>query len=862
MKKLIFLFTLMSILAITGLYADYITPIRTDVAGFSDWTDTDVAGTTYLQLLKATSSTVSPAMNFDNYTAETLNFKARSYGGANLVENEVTVSISVNNGSDWNVLGTRTPATNKLVAMTQFDLSSYSGTQVKIKFSVAGTDDDKGAGIDDIAIQGTPSTPMPLLTVSPETLTGFSYEEGSGPSAVQSFSISGANLDGNVSITAPTYYEISFSSGSGFTTSLGINHVAGAVEATTVYVQMIAGLSAGLYNDETIDITAGTAFSQSVTLSGTVTAPLPTTGYLVNFDGDGETKTGYASGTVNLSGLDWDMTVALIGTSSTDFFNGIRSARLQGKAGSSMTMLADKTGGLGTLSFQYRSYGTEAQVAWKAEYSSDAGSTWTQIGSSFTGTATIQTFSEVVNVDGNVRIKISLVADSGTANKRLNIDDILLSDYTGGSTPTASPSFNPPAGTYYTAQNVSISSATEGATVHYSTIGETGPWTEFTSAINVTATTTIWAYAEKDGMTDSAVSSATYTFPTTVTVSNIAELRTGDLGTVYELIGEAILTFQQSSRNQKYIQDATAAILIDDAAGNITTTYDLYDGITGIIGSLSSYNSLLQFLPVADPGIATSTANVIVPEVRTLNSLTSTDQAKLIRVQNVTIDNTNVNFGSSAENINVTQGETTLVLRTFPATDYSDQPIPAEPIDLICLVGQFNADMQVSPRFLADFASPFSYPDGTEIPTEVPGVSITITGGSGNIDTGATPSPVPNAANFTPTFHQVITLLGPGPWTVQIASSDQWVACLYSGVWHVVELSAPGVATFNIAAMGAKGGNIEIVSGAGEDPTLPVELSSFTVALNSNHNAEISWITQSETALRGFYLYRNSEENL
>jgi hypothetical protein len=77
-----------------------------------------------------------------------------------------------------------------------------------------------------------------------------------------------------------------------------------------------------------------------------------------------------------------------------------------------------------------------------------------------------------------------------------------------------------------------------------------------------------------------------------------------------------------------------------------------------------------------------------------------------------------------------------------------------------------------------------------------------------------------------------------------------------------VELSAPGVATFNIAAMGAKGGNIEIVSGAGEDPTLPVELSSFTVALNSNHNAEISWITQSETALRGFYLYRNSEENL
>lgn len=435
LKKWILIFSLVLSLGLIWAQVNII-PVRTDVAGFTDWTDTTVAGSTYLQLLVADANTISPAMNFNDYSAETLDFKARTFGGTNAVENEITVSISTDNGSNWTVLGTRLPLTNSLVNMTQFDLSAYNGTQVKIKFSVAGTNNGIGAGIDDISIKGVATAPVPTLVVNPETLSGFTYLEGSGPSAEQSFTVSGSNLDGNVSLTAPTNYQISLSSGSGFSGTLSINHTGGTVAATTVYVILNAGLSAGLYNGETINITAGTANPASVTLNGSVTAELPDDGYLVNFDGDGEVKASYASGTVSLSGLDWDMTEAVIGNLAGDFFNGIRSARLNGKATSSMTMLADKTGGLGTLSFPYRRYGTDAQVAWKVEYSTDAGTSWTQIGSDFTATADVQTFSETVNVAGNVRIKISLVTDTGTSNKRLNIDDILLSDYAGGSTPT------------------------------------------------------------------------------------------------------------------------------------------------------------------------------------------------------------------------------------------------------------------------------------------------------------------------------------------------------------------------------------------------------------------------------------------
>lgn len=132
-----------------------ITPIRSAVAGFPTWTDTSVAGTTYIQLLTATSSTVTPAMDFNAYTGETLNFTARTFGGTTAAEIILTVSISTDNGGSWLVLGTRTPASSTLTAQAPFDISAYNGTQVKLKFSVGGTNNAIGVGIASISITGT-----------------------------------------------------------------------------------------------------------------------------------------------------------------------------------------------------------------------------------------------------------------------------------------------------------------------------------------------------------------------------------------------------------------------------------------------------------------------------------------------------------------------------------------------------------------------------------------------------------------------------------------------------------------------------------------------------------------------------------
>ena len=74
------------------------------------------------------------------------------------------------------------------------------------------------------------------------------------------------------------------------------------------------------------------------------------------------------------------------------------------------------------------------------------------------------------------------------------------------------PTFSPTGGTYTSAQNVSISTNTNGATIRYTTDGSTPNALSaiYTGPINVAQTTTIKAYATNGGMTDSDVSTATY----------------------------------------------------------------------------------------------------------------------------------------------------------------------------------------------------------------------------------------------------------------------------------------------------------------------------------------------------------------
>ena len=75
------------------------------------------------------------------------------------------------------------------------------------------------------------------------------------------------------------------------------------------------------------------------------------------------------------------------------------------------------------------------------------------------------------------------------------------------------PTFSPAAGSYTTAQQVTISDSTPGAAIFYTTDGTTPTTssTRYTGAIAISATTTIKAMATASGMANSSVATAVYT---------------------------------------------------------------------------------------------------------------------------------------------------------------------------------------------------------------------------------------------------------------------------------------------------------------------------------------------------------------
>jgi len=93
------------------------------------------------------------------------------------------------------------------------------------------------------------------------------------------------------------------------------------------------------------------------------------------------------------------------------------------------------------------------------------------------------------------------------------------------------------AGTYPTAQSVTLSTTTTGATIHYTTDGSDPATssTVYSSPIAINTTTTLKAIAVKNGMTNSSVLTAVYTINTT----GSSDIHTNDFATQFSLLGLA-----------------------------------------------------------------------------------------------------------------------------------------------------------------------------------------------------------------------------------------------------------------------------------------------------------------------------------
>lgn len=131
----------------------------------------------------------------------------------------------------------------------------------------------------------------------------------------------------------------------------------------------------------------------------------------------------------------------------------------------------------------------------------------------------------------------------------------------------ATPTFSPAAGSYGSSQSVTISSATSGASIKYTTNGTDASrtvGTSYSSPITVSSNQTVKAIAYKDYYVDSAVASAAYVVaafaPTDV--SNLALWLDADLpvyvsGTTQATDGQTVATWTDASGNTNHATEST-----------------------------------------------------------------------------------------------------------------------------------------------------------------------------------------------------------------------------------------------------------------------------------------------------------------
>lgn len=149
--------------------------------------------------------------------------------------------------------------------------------------------------------------------------------------------------------------------------------------------------------------------------------------------------------------------------------------------------------------------------------------------------------------------------------------------------------------TFFESTTATITCATEGATILYSTDnGEN--WQTYSEAITLTETTTIIAKATKEGATDSQICEAATATKNSVE-ADLATLAAKEAGTYYVNLNNVVVTYVNG--NNAYLQDASGAILLYKN-GHGFTAGQVINGVASVTLQIRSNNPQLTTLTGAE----------------------------------------------------------------------------------------------------------------------------------------------------------------------------------------------------------------------------------------------------------------------
>ena len=256
----------------------------------------------------------------------------------------------------------------------------------------------------------------------------------------------------------------------------------------------------------------------------------------------------------------------------------------------------------------------------------------------------IDEISVRTGVDNSLTVPTAPYTGSETGMFALYHLDGDLTDATvrGGTPVVATPTFSPAAGTFTTAQTVTIATTTSGSAIYYTTDGTT-PTTSsslYSGPLTVSATTTVKALATHSGYTNSSVGVATYTISGTSGAPAYVGSSSSTVGLSY-------------SPTATYTYTAGNMGVILYAAKNASSTAPVMT-CNGTTATLQQYQqSVNQYVNVGVytlPGVTGGSTTCTVPSGVNYSAIIMAEYSGATRVESATSANTGsdpaINCGS------------------------------------------------------------------------------------------------------------------------------------------------------------------------------------------------------------------------
>jgi hypothetical protein len=196
--------------------------------------------------------------------------------------------------------------------------------------------------------------------------------------------------------------------------------------------------------------------------------------------------------------------------------------------------------------------------------------------------------------------------------------------------PVANPTYSPAPGNFSNPMSVTISSATAGASIRYTTDGSnptSSLGTLYAGPVSISATTTFRAIAYKSGMTDSSVTSATYTFVPGVVADPTYSPAAGNFSSPMSVT----IASSTAGASIRYTTDgttptsSTGTLYAGPVAISATTSFRAIAYKSGMTDSAvtSATYTFVPPAPVANPTYSPAPGNFSSPMSVTISSTTA-----------------------------------------------------------------------------------------------------------------------------------------------------------------------------------------------------------------------------------------------